>query len=323
MKVLITGSTGMIGQAVCRRLHERGDTPIRLLRPGSRRSHDSAQSGERSGGDEASGAERIETASWDPQTGRIDEDALQRADALIHLAGENIASGRWTASKKARIRDSRVGPTEKLAQALREAPSSPSTWIAASAIGIYGQSLEPTPLEESAGVGEGFLADVAAGWERATEPAAEAGLRVVHARLGIVLSRRGGAMPAMLPIFKLGLGGPVGSGRQYWSWIALDDVVEAMLFLLDRDAVRGPVNFTAPNPVTNREFTRTLGRVLSRPTALSVPAWAARLALGEMADPMLIKGARVFPQRLENEGFQFRFPDLEPALRHVLRKSAD
>jgi len=239
-------------------------------------------------------------------------------DGVVHLAGENIA-GRWTPAKKRKIHESRKRGTQTLCDALAPMAKRPRVLVCASAIGIYGDRGEEWITEESE-TGRGFLADVCRDWEAATESAARAGVRVVNLRIGVVLSPRGGALGKTLLPFKLGVGGVVGDGRQYWSWIEIDDLVAVILHALTDERLRGPVNAVAPNPVTNREYTKTLGRVLRRPTMLPLPAFVARLAFGEMADAVLLAGARVQPKRLQAAGYRFRFPQLEGALRHLLGK---
>jgi uncharacterized protein (TIGR01777 family) len=256
---------------------------------------------------------------WNPAAGEIDAAELEGIDAVVHLAGENLAARRWNAEVKREIRDSRVRGTRLLAETLAGLSSKPDTMISASAVGFYGDRGEAT-VDESSERGAGFLADVCSEWEAATAPAREAGIRVVNLRIGVVISGDGGALAKMLLPFKLGVGGVIGSGRQVWSWIALDDLVRAILFLLEQKTLSGPVNAVAPEAVTNREFTTTLGRVLRRPTIFPMPAFAARLALGEMADEMLLSGARVEPRALDSAGFVFAYPQLEPALRASLRK---
>jgi uncharacterized protein (TIGR01777 family) len=252
--------------------------------------------------------------------GTIDATALEAVDAVVHLAGENIASGRWTASKRARIRDSRVRGTHLLAQTLAAMTSPPRAFLSASAIGIYGDRGDELLHEESA-TGEGFLATLGREWEAAADPARERGIRVVCLRLGVVLSPRGGALAKMLPPFRLGLGGVLGKGSQWFSWIALEDALTAIEHLLTAEAVQGPVNLVAPRPVTNREFTKTLGRVLRRPTICPVPSVLLRLAFGKMADEALLASVRVEPRVLQEAGFQFAHPQLEEALRHGLHRA--
>lgn len=261
---------------------------------------------------------------WDPAAGVIDSETLAstgRLDAVVHLAGESIAGGRWTAARKARIRDSRVDGTGLLAHSLAELADPPRVLISVSAIGWYGDRGEEW-LDESQPAGSSFLCGVCRDWETAAEPARTAGIRVVHPRIGVVLSSRGGALQKMLLPFKLGLGGRVGSGSQHWSWIAIDDVVAAIRHAITSDNVEGPVNTVAPTPATNAEFTTALGRVLGRPTILPMPAFAARLLLGEMADELLLSSTRVRPGTLTDTGFTFAYPDLEQALRHVLASPA-
>jgi uncharacterized protein (TIGR01777 family) len=293
MRVSITGATGLVGSAL---------VPA-LVRDG----HDVARVGRSS---------RAQVR-WDPDTGHVDPEAVAGRDAVVHLAGESIAAGRWTEARKARILESRSRGTRVLAEAAARADPRPDVLVCASAIGFYGDRGGEV-LTEASPAGRGFLAEVCRAWEDACSPAREAGIRVVHLRFGMVLSPRGGALARMLLPFRLGAGGVVGSGRQWWSWVAQDDVVGAIRHALVTPPVDGPVNVAAPNPVTNAEFTSTLGRVLRRPTLVPVPALAARLAFGEMADALLLASARVLPRRLEETGFAFRHPLLEGALRHLL-----
>ena len=295
MKVLVTGSSGLIGSALMPALRGAGHTVVPLVR----------------------GRPGPGFARWNPDDGSLDRGALDGVDAVVHLAGENIAAGRWTPAHKARIRDSRVQGTALLVRALRELDRKPRVFVSGSAVGFYGDR-GTALLDEGSARGRGFLADVSAQWEDAARPAADAGIRVVTMRTGVVLSGAGGALGKMLPPFRLGLGGPVGAGTQYMSWIALDDVVGAIQHLVATDSVVGPVNLVAPNAATNREFTKTLGKVLGRPTLFRVPAFAIRLALGEMADELLLASIRAQPARLTASGYRFRYPDLEAALRHVL-----
>ncbi len=301
MKILITGSTGLIGAALAPLLSSRGNEVIRLVRPGS-----------------ASDADGVH---WDPRSGTIDAAALEGLDGVVHLAGENIAAGRWTATQKQQIRDSRVRGTSLLSASLARLARPPRVWVSASAIGYYGNRGDEVLREESP-PGSGFLPEVCIAWEAATKTAEDRGIRVVHLRTGMVLSMAGGALAKMLPIFRMGAGGVIGNGRQYMSWIDLDDVIGAIHHALTTDCLRGPLNTVAPAPVTNREFTKALGRVLSRPTLFPLPAFAAQLALGEMANELLLASQRVEPTRLVASGYQFRFPDLEGALRHLSEKAA-
>lgn len=258
---------------------------------------------------------------WDPAAGKLDPATLEGVDAVIHLAGESIAGSRWTDEQKRRILDSRVQGTTLLAQTLARLSTRPAVLVSASAVGIYGNRGDEV-LTESAGVRTGpdtfFVEQVAHAWEAATEPAERAGIRVVRARIGIVLTPAGGALPPMMLPIQFGVGGRMGNGRQYLSWIAIDDVIGALYHALVTDSVRGPVNLTAPTPVTNAAFTETLAHILHRPTFFPVPEAAVRLLVGQMADELLLSGARVIPERLRESGYQFRYPDLEGALRHVL-----
>ena len=302
MKVAVTGATGLIGSALVPFLRSGGHEAAPLPR---------LSASGRGGGDDP---------SWDPATGALSDGALDGVDAVVHLAGENIAGGRWTAARKARIRDSRVDGTRRLAEALAALPQPPRTLVAASAIGFYGDRGDEE-LDESSAPGPGFLPEVCQAWEAAAAPAREAGMRVVHLRIGIVLTPAGGALAQMLFPFRMGAGGVIGSGRQYMSWVALDDVLGGIQHALCTDGLNGPVNMVAPNPATNTEFTKTLGRVLRRPTILPLPAFGARLAFGEMADALLLASTRVDPARLREGGYDFGYPSLEDALRHVLGRT--
>lgn len=255
---------------------------------------------------------------WDHAKGNVDAVKLEGLDAVVHLAGENVGSGRWTPARKASIRDSRVYGTRVLCNALAGLAFPPKTLVCASAVGCYGDRGEEVLTEESP-PGTGFLAGVCREWEAASESAARSGIRVVTLRIGVVLSAKGGALSRMLPFFRAGLGGVMGTGKQYVSWISLDDLAGIVLHALVCADLRGPVNAVAPAPVTNREFTGALGKALSRPTPLPVPAFALRLAVGrEMADALLLASARVVPRRLEETGYRFRFPEIGEALRHLL-----
>jgi len=256
---------------------------------------------------------------WEPEEGVAGAQELEGHDAAVHLAGESIASGRWDEEKKRRILESRVKGTRLLAETLAGLKEKPRVLVSASAIGFYGDRGDEVLHEESAS-GEDFLSEVCREWEKATLAASQAGIRVVHLRIGFVLSGEGGGLPKMLTPFKLGLGGRVGSGRQYISWLTLDELVRIIRRALEDEHLRGPVNAVAPNPATNAEFTKTLGRVLGRPTILPVPAFAARLAFGEMADALLLSSTRVAPSRLQEAGYKFQHPELEGALKQVLKK---
>jgi uncharacterized protein (TIGR01777 family) len=296
MRILVSGASGLIGSALVRRLA----APIEVIRLVRR--------------EPTSDAAEIR---WDPAAGTIDAHRLEAFDAVVHLAGENIGAGRWTSARKARIRNSRVDGTRMLAQTLAGLARPPKVLVSASAVGFYGNRGDGE-LDESSSPGEGFLAGVCRDWEAATVPAAEAGIRVVLARFGVVLAREGGALARLLPPFRFGLGGRLGSGRQFMSWVSLEDVVGAIRFLLENESLRGPVNVTSPQPVTNRQFTETLGRVLHRPTVLPAPAFLLRVALGEMADEMLLSSARVLPRRLLDAGYRFSQTDLEATLMRML-----
>jgi uncharacterized protein len=296
MKVLVTGSHGLVGTALVEALTANKHHVLRLIR---------ASSGSNT------------NISWDPDAGTIDKPKLEGLDAVFHLAGESIASGRWTEEKKRKIRESRVRGTQLLAKTLAQLSQRPATLISASAIGYYGDRGDELLTEQSR-AGTGFLSDVCVEWESATRPASEAGIRVVLTRFGIILDKKGGALAKMLPPFRMGIGGRVGDGKQWMSWIALDDVIGGLQFVLENQKISGPANFVAPNPVTNAEFTKTLGKVLSRPTLFPVPKFGARLAFGEMADALLLSSQRVDPVRLRSENYSFRFPALDKALRHIL-----
>ena len=296
MKVLVTGSTGLVGSALVPFLETDGHEVARLVR---------------------SAVQRESDIQWNPKTRAIETARLEGIDGVVHLAGENIASRRWSQKQKARIRDSRVEGTEFLCETLKGLEKPPKVLISASAIGYYGNQGDPR-LDEDSPPGTGFLPDVCVAWEAATGPAVEKGIRVVNLRFGIILSPGGGPLGKMLPFFRMGLGGVVGDGEQFMSWISLDDVLGVIRRSLVTDTLRGPVNTVSPQPVTNREFTKTLGRVLHRPTLFPLPAFAARLILGEMADELLLASARVQPKKLLDVGYEFRTPDLVGALRHVL-----
>lgn len=296
MKILMTGSSGLMGSALVPLLTTGGHRVTRLVRSPPR-------SGEPS-------------VLWDPTEGKLDPRGLEGFYAVIHLAGENIAS-RWTPEKKALIRDSRVRGTHLLCEALTRLAMPPKVLVCASAIGYYGDRGEEILTEESV-PGSNFLAHVCQAWEAAAKPAAKHGIRVAHLRFGMVLSPAGGALANMLPPFRMGLGGTLGSGRQYMSWITLDDAIGVILHTLTTETLSGPVNVVAPRAVTNQEFTKTLGQVLSRPTLLPMPAFAARLMFGEMADELLLASARVEPGGLSASHYAFRFPELKEALRHLL-----
>jgi hypothetical protein len=257
---------------------------------------------------------------WNPASGKLDKAALEGINAVVHLAGESITGGRWTPEKKRRILQSRIQGTRLLAESLAGLSTPPEVLVSASAVGYYGDRGEEL-LDENSAPGTGFLPDVCREWENAAESASAEGIRVVTLRTGIVLSIAGGALPKMLPVFRMGLGGKIGSGRQFISWIVLEDLVGIIEFAVLNELLRGPVNAVSPDPVTNREFAKTLARVLSRPSLCALPGFAARLAYGEMADALLLASARVVPSRLKDAGYSFRFSALDNALRNVLGKT--
>ena len=299
MKVLISGSHGLVGGALVKSLTTNGHECIRLVRHGR-----------------TVGAPEVE---WHPEEGLIDKEQLEGVEAVVHLAGENIAEGRWTSEKKRAILESRVNGTVLLSETLATLKHPPAVFLSASAIGYYGNRGDEL-LTETSAPGSDFLAHVCQEWEKATTPAAEQGIRTVLARFGIILAEKGGALAKMLTPFQMGIGGRIGDGKQWMSWIALDDVVSAIQFMLHDRFVNGPVNFVAPNPVRNAEFTKALGSVLARPTFLPVPAFGVRLAFGEMADALLLASQKVEPAVLKARGFAFSWPRLELTLKHLLHR---
>lgn len=298
MKILISGSSGLIGSALVAFLTSVGHEVIKLVR--------------RTEEDENG-------LSWDPYSETVDKSKLEGFDAVVNLSGETIAD-KWTDEKKKKIHDSRVNLTKFLSITLTELENPPKTLICASAIGYYGDRSDELLTEDSS-FGAGYLPEVVREWEAATVPASVNGIRVANMRFGLVLSPQGGALAKMLPPFKMGVGGIVGSGKQYWSWIALEDVVGAIHHALTTESLKGAVNVVAPIPVTNREFTKCLGKVLGRPTVFPMPAVAVRLAFGEMGDALLLASARVEPTKLKNTGYEFRFTALEDALRNMLGRT--
>jgi uncharacterized protein len=297
VKILVSGARGLVGSRLVPALEREGHGVCRLVRNTS--------------------SSETEVILWNPPRQGPESSALSGIEGVVHLAGDNLAEGRWTEAKKRSIRESRVEATQQLVASFLKAPALPQVVLSASAIGVYGDRGDEILREESA-PGSGFLPGVCRGWESAWDPLIAKGVRVVKLRLGVVLDPRGGALEKMLLPFKLGLGGPIGSGRQYWSWVAIDDVVGAFLFALKNEGLAGAVNVVSPEPVTNTIFTQTLGSVLNRPTFFRVPAWAARAALGEMAEAALLSSTRVIPQKLTQAGYRHREPSLEPALRHLL-----
>ncbi len=296
MKILVTGSSGFIGRNLIDVLESRGDAVTRLIR---------SKNGAKPG-----------SAYWNPECSDMELETLEDYDAVVHLAGESIA-GRWTKEKKEKIENSRVKGTKLIAGSLAKLDNKPGVLIAASAIGIYGDRGDEI-LNESSSSGSGFLADVALRWEEALEPAAKAGIRVVKLRIGMVLGKDGGALGKMLLPFKIGMGGVIGSGNQYWSWISIYDLIGIILYAIQNKKLNGPINAITPKPVTNREFTKTLGRVLGRPTIFPLPAFVARGIMGEMARETMLASTRVVPEKLTAAGYTFSYPELENALTHIL-----
>jgi uncharacterized protein len=297
MLVAVTGASGLIGTAVVRRLQAEGHQVLRLTRS------------------RPSGPDQVQ---WDPMAGRLDPDALAKADAVVHLAARNIGDRlRWTAATKRDLLQTRVEGTGLVAETMAGLAEGPRVLVCASGVGFYGDRGDEVLTEASSG-GRGFLADVVRRWEQAADPARAAGLRVVHLRTGPVQTTAGAGLPKQALMFRLGIGGRLGSGRQWLSWISLDDIAGAYLHALTREDLDGPVNAVAPNPVTNAEFTATLARILRRPAVLHVPAFGPRLVLGEAADELLFVSQRARPARLQATGYRFQFPELDPALRHTL-----
>ena len=296
MKIAVSGATGLVGSAFCKTATDAGHQIIPIVRKKS---------------------ENPNSIFWDPNTGEIDRNHLAEAEAVVHLAADNIAGGRWNSAKKKRIRDSRVRGTKLISDTLASLEDGPRTFICASAIEFYGsRGNEELTVEDSSG--SGFLADVCNDWEAACTSAVDAGIRTVNLRIGVVLSKNGGALQKMLLPFNMGVGGIVGSGKQYWSWIAIDDLADIIQHAVESPDLSGPVNAVAPTASTNLEFTKVLGKVLNRPTIVPMPGFAAKLVLGEMATELLLSSARVKPMKLEASGYTHRFPELEQAFRHVL-----
>jgi len=295
MKITISGATGLIGNALCDKLAaESGHEIVKLSRSYNK-----------------------DTAHWDYKANTIDLESIEGSDAVIHLAGESIA-GYWTENKKQEIENSRVEGTKFLTESITKLIHKPQTFICASAIGYYGD-IGDEEVDESSAQGSGFLADVAIKWENEANTLKDHGIRVINLRIGLVLSDKGGALQPMLIPFKLGLGGKLGSGRHYMSWIMLEDVVGSIIFILNNTKINGPVNLTAPNPVTNEQFTKTLGKVLNRPTFLTVPALVLNTIAPDMSKEMLLASTRALPKKLTDNGFEFTYTDIEKAFKDLLK----
>jgi hypothetical protein len=300
MRVLVSGSSGLVGRALCEKLDRSGHTVIHLVRP------QSLDQRPANGG-----------AVWDPLAGRFDAAKAEGADAVVHLAGASVAQ-RWNPTYKMVLRTSRVDATRHLVDTLAKLSRPPRVFIAASAVGYYGNRGDEVLTEQSPPASD-FLGEMCQAWEAESARATGFGARVVHLRIGVVLARHGGALAKMLPPFRMGVGGVVGSGRQWMSWIVLDDLTSLIVVALEDRQLHGPINAVAPGSATNKEFTRALGRVLRRPTIFPLPAFVARIVFGEMADALLLASQRVQPARLQAMGYGFAYADLEPALRFVLR----
>jgi uncharacterized protein len=296
MRILVSGASGFVGSAISRELSGEGHSVSPLLRISSEH-----------------------LPSWDPARGEIAASQLEGFDAVIHLAGASLADGRWTQRRRHIFRESRVPATGLLCETLSSLKSPPKVFIGASAVGIYGSRADEE-LDENSSSGKGFLAQLGQDWEAATLPASEAGIRVAHLRMGMVLGQSGGALPKLVPLFLVGLGGRLGNGRQWMSWVSLDDLLAMIRFILEQDSLSGAFNAVADQPLRNAEFTRELARALNRPAWLPAPAFALKLIMGKMADEMLLSSQRVRPARLLEAGFEFEHPNLRAALEHHLGK---
>lgn len=296
LRIAVAGSSGFLGRHLTQFLARRGHTVLRLIRVGS------ADAG---------------SSIWDPPKGLVDERFLDGVDVVVNLCGENVASRRWTAERKRTLQESRTLPTALLAETMSRMAHPPAAFVSMSAVGIYGNR-DNQPLDEQAATGDDFLAGLTRSWEEAARPAASAGIRVVHPRLAGVLSAQDGILARLLPPFRMGVGGRVGSGKQIMSWIALDDALAALTYLIEEPRLRGPVNLAAPGAVSNDEFAHTLASVLHRPAILPLPETAVSWMFGEMGRTLLLGGARVLPKQLLESGFVFTYPELRPALQHLL-----
>jgi uncharacterized protein (TIGR01777 family) len=294
MRILVSGASGLVGSALVPYLELQGHTVVRLVRDRSKQG-----------------------IFWDPPNGVIELPADMHIDAVINLSGENIAAGRWTKQRKEKILSSRINTNSLLARTITEMNPKPKAFLSASGVGYYGDCRDVI-VNEDRPAGKGFLVDVSWEWEAAAKPVQGTGIRVVYLRISPVLSSEGGMLRRLLPLFKFGMGAALGSGRQYMSWIAIDDLIRAIEFIACSESLSGPVNMCSPNPVTNREFTKALNRVLKRPTLFRIPVFILKAIFGEMADEELLYSTRAVPQRLTDSGFEFKYPTIEEALRHVL-----
>ncbi|MBA4493646.1 TIGR01777 family oxidoreductase [Paenactinomyces guangxiensis] len=301
MRIAITGATGLVGTELTEKLSEKGYEMTRVVR--SLRPDDDPE----------------KVVRWNPELNQIESGKLEGLEVVIHLAGENVSSGRWTKAKKKRILGSRVKGTSLLSQTLAGLKQPPKLLLSASGI-AYGHQPPDVKVDENSPRGQDFLSRVILEWEKATAPAQKAGIRVIHMRFGMVLSRKGGALAKMLPAFRMGVGGKIGDGKQMVSWVALEEVPLIVEHLIKEDSISGPVNMVGPQPVSNEEFTRQLGDALGRPAIFPLPAFAMRMIFGEMADALLLGGCHIIPRKLQESGYVFTYPDLKETLRHILKK---